>query len=59
MVRGVKGTKKCFHKYSSSKKTTRGNDGSLLYGAGKLRIKDMQKIELLNVLFALVFTGKV
>lgn len=58
LARDVKGNKG-FHKYSSSKKTIRENDGSLLNGAENLVTKDMQKIELLSVLFTLVFAGKV
>lgn len=59
LARDVKGNKKGFPKYSSSKKTIRENDGTLLNEAENLVTKDMQKIELLNVLFTLVFAGKI
>lgn len=53
LARDVKGNKKGFHKCS------RENGGSLLNGAGNLVTKDMQKTQLLNVLFALVFASKI
>ncbi|GAB0186866.1 mitochondrial enolase superfamily member 1 [Grus japonensis] len=45
-------------KYTSSKRKTRENAGSLLNGAGALVMEDTEKAELLNAFFASVCTAK-
>ncbi|KAK4824189.1 LOW QUALITY PROTEIN: hypothetical protein QYF61_012005 [Mycteria americana] len=56
-LKDVKGIKKGFSKYISSKRKTREYVGLLLNGAGELVTKDMQKAKALNAFFASVFIG--
>ncbi|GAB0182313.1 mitochondrial enolase superfamily member 1 [Grus japonensis] len=58
LARDVKGKKKSFYRYVSDKRKTRENVGPLLKETGDLVIQDMEKAEVLNNFFALVFTGK-
>ena len=53
----VKGNKKGFYKYISSKRKSRENTGLLLNVAGDVMTKDMEKAETLHALFASIFTG--
>lgn len=57
-MRDMKGNKKGFYKYVSSKRKTRENMSPLLNGAGELLTNDMGKDEVLNAFFASIFTGK-
>ncbi|GAB0203755.1 mitochondrial enolase superfamily member 1 [Grus japonensis] len=59
LARDVKGNKKDFFKYISSKRKTRENVGPLLNEVGALVMEDTEKAELLNAAFASVFTAKV
>ncbi|GAB0186142.1 mitochondrial enolase superfamily member 1 [Grus japonensis] len=54
----IKANKKSFHKYVSDKRKTKENVGSLQNDMGDLVTWDMEKAEVLNDLFASVFTGK-
>ena len=54
----MKGNKKGFYKYSSSKRKTRENVGLLLNGAGDTVAKDTEKAEVLKAFLASVSTGK-
>lgn len=56
LARDVKDNKKGFFKYINIKRKTRENGGPLLNGAGTLAAADAQNIEILNVVFASVFT---
>jgi len=58
-ARDVNDNKKVFFKYISRKRMTGENVGPLLNGAGALVTKNMEKTELLNTIFASVFTAKV
>lgn len=57
LSRYVKGNKKCFSRYISSKMKTRENMSLLLNGNGDLIAVDMGKAEVLNDFFASIFTG--
>ncbi|GAB0181788.1 mitochondrial enolase superfamily member 1 [Grus japonensis] len=59
LARDVKYTKKGFLKYISSKRKTKENVGLLLNEVGALVMEHAEKTELLNALFASVFTAKV
>ncbi|KAK4807239.1 hypothetical protein QYF61_024359 [Mycteria americana] len=58
LARDVKDKKNGFYKYTRDKRKARENVGSLLNGAGALVTQDMEKAEVLNALFASVFTSK-
>ncbi|GAB0204007.1 hypothetical protein GRJ2_002866300 [Grus japonensis] len=58
LERDIKGNKKGFYTYISSKRKMRENVGLLLNGAGDLVTQDMEKTEVLNAAFASVFTSK-
>ncbi|PKU45588.1 rna-directed dna polymerase from mobile element jockey-like [Limosa lapponica baueri] len=58
LKRDVKGSKKSFFKYISSKRKTKENVGLLLNEVGALAMEDTEKAELLNAFFASVFTAK-
>jgi len=58
MSRNVKDNKKGFFNYISSKRMTRENVCLLLNEVGALVVEDTEKVELLNVFFASVFTAK-
>lgn len=53
----VKGNKKCFYRYISSKRKSRENMGLLLNVAGGLMTKDMEKAKALHAPFGSIFTG--
>ncbi|KGL78095.1 hypothetical protein N309_02912, partial [Tinamus guttatus] len=55
LVRDVRGNRKGFYKYISSKRKTRENDSLLLNGEGVLVAEHAEKAELLGALFASVF----
>lgn len=52
----MRGNKKGFYRYISSKRKTRGNTGLLMDGTGDLMTKVTGNAEVLDVLFTLVFT---
>jgi len=54
----VKGNKKGFFKYTSSKQRTREGVGPLVNEVGALVMEDTEKVELLNAFFASVFSAK-
>lgn len=56
LAREVKDKKKGFFKYVNSKKKTGDNVGLLLNEVGALVTEDAEKVELLNIFFALIFT---
>ena len=56
LARDMKSNRKSFYRYISSKKKARINVGLLLNVARNLVSKGMQKAEILNVFFTLVFT---
>lgn len=58
LARDFKDNKKGFFKYINMKRKTRENGGTLLNGAGILMAADAQKVEILNAVFASVFTYK-
>jgi len=58
LARDVKGNKKGFFMYISSKQKTRENVGPLLNEVGALVMEDAEKAELLNAFFASFFTAK-
>ncbi|GAB0179532.1 hypothetical protein GRJ2_000418500 [Grus japonensis] len=58
LARDVKDNKKSFYRYVSEKKRMRENVGPLQNETGDLVTQDMEKVEVLNDFFALVFTGK-
>jgi len=58
LARDVKGNKKSFFKYISSKRKTRDNAGLLLNEVGVLVTEDAEKAELLNAFFASAFSAK-
>ncbi|GAB0185981.1 mitochondrial enolase superfamily member 1 [Grus japonensis] len=58
LARDVKGNKKSFYGYVSDKRKTRENVGLLWKEMRDLVTWDMEKAEVLNDLFALVFPGK-
>jgi len=58
LTRDVKANKKVFYRYISRKGSTTANLCLLLNEAKDLVINDMEKAEILNAFFALVFTGK-
>ena len=55
----VKGSKKGFYGYISSKRKMRENVSPLLNGMGDLVTKTMNKAKILNAFSTLVFTGKI
>ena len=58
-MRKVKGNRRDFYRYiSSQRQTGEKNMDLLLNGAGDLVTKGVDKAEVLNAFFALVFTGK-
>ena len=59
LVTNVKSNKKSFYRYFSCKKKTREDVGPLLSEAGHLMAKDMEKDEVLNVLFVSFFTSEI
>lgn len=59
LQREAQGNKKRFCKYTSSRKKTHENVGSLLSGAGDLVTRNMEKAQVLNAFFLSVFSGKV
>ncbi|GAB0177368.1 hypothetical protein GRJ2_000202000 [Grus japonensis] len=58
LARDVKDNKKSFYRYVSDKRRTRENVGPLQNETGELVTQDMEKAEVLNDIFASVFTGK-
>ncbi|PKU27671.1 hypothetical protein llap_22025 [Limosa lapponica baueri] len=58
LARDIEGNKKNFYRYVSDKRKTRENVGPLRKETGNLVTQDMDKAEVLNDFFALVFTGK-
>ncbi|GAB0179078.1 mitochondrial enolase superfamily member 1 [Grus japonensis] len=58
LARDVKDNKKSFYRYVSEKRGTRENVGPLRNETGNLVTQDMEKAEVLNNFFALVFSGK-
>ncbi|KAK4811175.1 hypothetical protein QYF61_019806 [Mycteria americana] len=58
LARDVKGNKKGFYKYISSKRNTRESGDPLLNEVGDLVTQDMEKAEVLHAFFASVFTSK-
>ena len=58
LVRDVKDSKKGFCKFIGDKRQTRENVGPLLNDLGDLVIQDVEKVEVVNASFALVFTSK-
>lgn len=58
LLKDVKGDKKGFYRYTSSKSKSRETMGPLLDGAGNRVIKDMEKMEVPQAFFALIFTRK-
>ncbi|GAB0204307.1 mitochondrial enolase superfamily member 1 [Grus japonensis] len=58
LARDVKDNKKSFYRYVSGKRSTRKNVGPLWNEMHELVTQDMEKAEVLNDLFASVFTGK-
>lgn len=59
LAKDVKDGKKVFIKYISKKRKTRENMGLLLNEVGVLVTEDTEKMELLNAVFASVFTAKI
>lgn len=57
-MREVKGIKKGFYRYSSSKRKIQENVGPLINGARNVVKKDMEKAKLLHAFFTSVSTGK-
>ena len=58
LARDVKDNKKGFFKYISSKRMTSDNVGPRLNEVGVLVMEDTEKAELLNAIFASVFSAK-
>ncbi|GAB0208941.1 hypothetical protein GRJ2_003359800 [Grus japonensis] len=58
LARDIEGNKKSFYRYVSDKRKTRENVGPLWNEKRDLVTQDMEKAEVLNDFFALVFTGK-
>ncbi|GAB0183728.1 mitochondrial enolase superfamily member 1 [Grus japonensis] len=58
LARDVKDNKKSLYRYVSDKRRTRENVGPLWNETGDLVTQDVEKAEVLNDLFASVFTGK-
>ncbi|PKU43600.1 hypothetical protein llap_6097 [Limosa lapponica baueri] len=58
LARDAKDNKKGFYKYTDDKRKTRKNVGSLMNEMGDLVTQDVEKSELPNAFFALVFTKK-
>ncbi|GAB0204443.1 mitochondrial enolase superfamily member 1 [Grus japonensis] len=58
LARDVKDNKKGFYKYIDNEKKTREKVSLLLNETGDLVMQDMEKSEVLNVVFALAFTSK-
>ncbi|GAB0180188.1 mitochondrial enolase superfamily member 1 [Grus japonensis] len=58
LLKDVKGNKKSFYRYISDKKKTRENVGPLWKEMGDLVTQDIEKAEVLNDVFASVFTSK-
>jgi len=58
LVRDVKGNKMGFCKYKSDKCKTRENVGPLPNETGDLVRQDIEKAEVLNAVFASIFTSK-
>ena len=57
MVRDVKNNKKTFYRYTGQKTQAKTGVPSLVHVKGELASMDKVKAEVLNELFALVFTG--
>ncbi|KFV13637.1 hypothetical protein N340_12895, partial [Tauraco erythrolophus] len=58
LARDIKGNKKNFYRYVSDTKKSRKNVGPFRKETGDLATRDMEKAEVLNDVFASVFTGK-
>ncbi|PKU45794.1 hypothetical protein llap_3880 [Limosa lapponica baueri] len=58
LARDIKDNKKSFYRYVSDKRKTRENVSPLQKESGDLVTQDMEKAEVLNDFFALVFTSK-
>ena len=58
LARDIKGNRKSFSRYISDKEKTRENMGPLWKEMGHLVVWDMEKAEVLNDFFALVFISK-
>ncbi|GAB0188244.1 mitochondrial enolase superfamily member 1 [Grus japonensis] len=58
LARDVKGNKKSFYRYISDERKTRENVGPLWKEMGDLVTQDMEKAEVLNDIFASIFTSK-
>ncbi|GAB0183447.1 mitochondrial enolase superfamily member 1 [Grus japonensis] len=58
LARDIKDNKKSFYRYVSVKRKTRENVGPLQNETGDLVTQDVEKAEVLNNLFASVFTSK-
>lgn len=58
VAKDVKDNKKGICKYINNRRKRKDNMGLLLNEGGTLVTKDVEKAELLNATFAMVFTGK-
>lgn len=59
LMREINGNKKGLYKCTNDRRKTRENVGLLLNGAGALVSQDMEKAEMLNAFFTLVFAVKI
>lgn len=57
-MRDVKGNKKCFYKYISSRRMTTESVGSLMNGTGAVVTQDVEKAEVLKAFFTSDSTSK-